>query len=148
MSTADTMCERCDGLCCRVYDIFDPESGKHVKKAWEKCGYLDIKNRCRIYKKWKWHQWFQDVCGSYDCMEGGPIVTIFSRRIPDTTHEKFSLLSSLLETIRIAIVNQPQERKLILDFVAKLLNGIKIDESLPLSVKVARVKIERWDSDI
>lgn len=81
-------------------------------------------------------------------MEGGPIVTIFSRRIPDSTHDKFSLLSSLLETIRIAIVNQPQERKVILDFVAKLLNGIKIDESLPLSVKVARVKIERWDSDI
>lgn len=81
-------------------------------------------------------------------MEGGPIVTIFSRRIPDTTFDKFSLLSSLLETIRIAIVNQPQERKLILDFVAKLLNDIKIDESLPLSVKVARVKIERWDSDI
>jgi hypothetical protein len=78
-------------------------------------------------------------------MEGGPIVTIFSRRIPDTTHEKFAMLSSLLETIRIAIVNQPQERKAILDFAAKLLNNIKIDESLSLSVKVARVKIEMWE---
>jgi hypothetical protein len=81
-------------------------------------------------------------------MEGGPIVTIFSRRIPDTTDGKFSILSSLLETIRIAVVNQPQERKAILDFTAKLLNDIKIDESLSLSVKVARVKIERWDIDI
>jgi hypothetical protein len=80
-------------------------------------------------------------------MEGGPIVTIFSRRISEDTPEKFSILSSLLETIRIAVVNQPQERKAILDFAAKLLNDIKIDESLSLSVKVARVKIERWDNE-
>ncbi|GAB0174703.1 MAG: hypothetical protein HHAS10_05820 [Candidatus Altimarinota bacterium] len=145
MPTADTMCERCDGLCCRVYDIFDSNTGKHIKQAGQKCGYLDIKNRCRIYKKWKGHLGFQDVCSNYDCMEAGPIVTIFSRRLSEATEGKSSILSSLLETIRIAIVNQPHERRAILDFAAKLLNEIKIDESLSLSVKVARIKIERWE---
>ena len=79
-------------------------------------------------------------------MEGGPIVTIFSRRIPETIEGKSSILSSLLETIRITVVNRPQERKMILDFVAKLLNEIQIDESLSLAVKVARVRIERWEN--
>lgn len=147
MSTADTMCERCDGLCCRVYDIFDIDSGKHVKKAGEKCGYLDIKNRCRIHNKWKWHAGFDATCASYDCFEAGPIVTIFSRRIPDTFDGKFAILSSLLETIRIAIEENQNDRDEILDFSAKILNGISIDESLSLSVKVARVKIERWNWD-
>lgn len=78
-------------------------------------------------------------------MEAGPIVTIFSRRLSEATEGKSSILSSLLETIRIAIVNQPHERRAILDFAAKLLNEIKIDESLSLSVKVARIKIERWE---
>lgn len=45
------MCERCDGLCCKVYDIFDTETGKHIKKAGEKCSHLGINNRCNIYEK-------------------------------------------------------------------------------------------------
>lgn len=145
MFSSPDMCTRCDGLCCRVYDIFDPKSGKHVKKAWEKCGYLDIKNRCRIHKKWKWHLGFEGVCEQYDCHEAGPIVTIFSRRIPDGFEGKFALLSSLLETIRLTIEKEPHEQKSILDHAAKLLNALKIDENLSLSVKVARVKIEFWE---
>lgn len=137
------MCSRCDGLCCRVYDIFDSKTGKHVKKAGEKCGYLDIRNRCRIYKTWKWHLGFEESCEKYDCHEAGPIVTNFSRRIPDDFSWKSSIISSLLETIRLAIEKEPHEQNVILDYAARLLNSLKIDESLPVSVKVVRVKIER-----
>jgi phosphopantetheinyl transferase len=78
-------------------------------------------------------------------MEGGPIVTIFARRISEDHDYKYAIISSLLETIRLRIVASPEHRDAILDFVAKLLNSIKIDESLMLSVKTARVKIERWE---
>lgn len=143
--SALTMCERCDGLCCRVYDIFDHASEKIVKRAWVKCGYLDIKNRCRIHATRSKHLWYRDSCDSYDCMEGGPIVTIFARRIPDEYDNKHAITSSLLETIRLRIEETPSDRDAILDFVAKLLNNVKIDDSLMISVKVVRVKIERWE---
>jgi hypothetical protein len=78
-------------------------------------------------------------------MEGGPIVTIFARRIPEDYKDKYAIISSLLETIRLRIESSPLDRDVILDFVAKLLNSINIDESLMLSVKVARVKVERWE---
>lgn len=146
-SSAETMCERCDGLCCRSYDIFDHTSGKLVKRAWVKCGYLDIKNKCRIHATRSKHPWYRDSCEIYDCMEWGPIVTIFARRIWEEDPDKYAIISSLLETIRLRIEANPEDRDAILDFVAKLLNSIKIDESLMLSVKVARVKIERWERD-
>ena len=145
--SAHDMCSRCDGLCCRVYDIFDSKTGKHIKKAWEKCWYLDIKNRCRIYKKWKWHLGFEESCELYDCHDAWTIVTIFSRRIPDDYEGKFAILSSLLETIRLTVEKEPHEQQSILDVAAKLLNSLKIDENLSLSVKVVRVKIERWRND-
>lgn len=144
MSTADTMCERCDGLCCRVYDIFDQSTGKLVKRAWEKCGYLDISNRCRIHATRARHPGFRDSCDVYDCLEGWPIVTTFSRRIPLDSPHRTSIISSLLETIRLRIIESPESRAAILQFVAELLNHISIDDGLLLSVKVARVKIERW----
>jgi hypothetical protein len=78
-------------------------------------------------------------------MEGGPIVTIFARRIPDEYDNKHAITSSLLETIRLRIEETPSDRDAILDFVAKLLNNVKIDDSLMISVKVVRVKIERWE---
>jgi hypothetical protein len=78
-------------------------------------------------------------------MEGWPIVTIFARRISEDHVDKYAIISSLLETIRHRIERTPEYRDAILDFVAKLLNGINIDESLMLSVKVARVKMERWE---
>lgn len=144
-SSAETMCERCDGLCCRSYDIFDHISGKLVKRAWVKCGYLDIKNKCRIHATRSKHPGYRDSCEIYDCMEWGPIVTIFARRIWEEDPDKYAIISSLLETIRLRIEASPEDRDAILDFVAKLLNNVKIDESLMLSVKVARVKIERWE---
>ena len=144
-SSAETMCERCDGLCCRSYDIFDHVTGALVKRAGVKCGYLDIKNRCRIHATRAKHPGYRDSCEIYDCMEGGPIVTIFARRIREEDSDKYAIVSSLLETIRLRIEVSPSDRDAILDFVAKLLNSIKIDESLMLSVKVARVKVERWE---
>jgi hypothetical protein len=78
-------------------------------------------------------------------MEGWPIVTIFARRISEDYADKYAIVSSLLETIRLRIEADPLDRDAILDFVAKLLNSINIDESLMLSVKVARVKVERWE---
>jgi hypothetical protein len=78
-------------------------------------------------------------------MEGGPIVTIFARRIADEYDNKHAITSSLLETIRLRIEETPSYRDAILDFVAKLLNNVKIDDSLMISVKVVRVKIERWE---
>jgi hypothetical protein len=50
-----------------------------------------------------------------------------------------------LEVIRLRILVSPLSRGEILQFAAELLNEIRIDNSLLLSVKVARVKIERWE---
>jgi hypothetical protein len=58
---------------------------------------------------------------------------------------RHAILSSLLEVVRIRIEESPLDRYAILDFVAKLLNEVRIDDTLSLSVKVARVKIERWE---
>ena len=146
MLSRDTMCERCDGLCCRVYDIFDQTTGKLVKRAWEKCGYLDISNRCRIHTSRDKHAGYRDSCEVYDCMEGWPIVTIFARRIPESFAQKYALISSLLEVIRIRITETPEKRDTILLFIARELNALDIEESsLLLSIKVLRVKIERWE---
>ena len=79
-------------------------------------------------------------------MEGGPIVTTFARRIPEEFLQKYAIISSLLETIRLRVVASPELRDAILDFVARELNEIIVDEkTLLLSVKVVRVKIERWE---
>ncbi len=77
-------------------------------------------------------------------MEGGPIVTIFARRIPEGTPMKFAIISSLLEVIRLRIMKNPESKREILQYTAELLMHIRIDSSLMLSVKVARVKIEGW----
>jgi hypothetical protein len=77
-------------------------------------------------------------------MEGGPIVTLFARRIPETS-QKYPIISSLLETIRLKIVETPAMRYEILDYAEKCLDAIQIDEKLLLSIKVARIKIERWE---
>ena len=77
-------------------------------------------------------------------MEGGPIVTIFARRIPEDFPMRYALISSLLESIRLRIIENPESRRDILQYTAELLMHIHIDESLTLSVKVARVKIEGW----
>jgi len=146
MNSRDTMCERCDGLCCRVYDIFDHETGKHVKRAGDKCGYLDIHNRCRIHATRKQHLGYRDSCEIYDCMEGGPIVTVFSRRLGDHEHRS-SILSSLLEVIRLKVIELPNDRNAILQLSANLLNEVRIDDSLLLSIKIVRVKIERYSLD-
>ena len=79
-------------------------------------------------------------------MEGGPIVTIFARRIPEDTPLRFAIISSLLESIRLRIIESPDSRSAILQYVAELLMHIRIDAALMLSVKVARVKIEQWKS--
>lgn len=82
----------------------------------------------------------------YDCMEGGPIVTTFARRIPEEYVHRSSIISSLLETIRLRVVASPGNRDAILLFVARELNNLTVSEStLLLSVKVVRVKIERWE---
>lgn len=144
MSSPESMCSHCDGLCCRVYDIFDQTTGKLVKQSWNKCGYLDSKNNCRIYKRWNSHAGFCNSCEPYDCMEGGPIVTILARRIPESIPMRFALISSILESIRLRVIETPESRVEILRYTAELLMHIRIDESLTLSVKVARVKIEWW----
>jgi hypothetical protein len=77
-------------------------------------------------------------------MEGGPIVTIFARRIPEDIPMRFALISSLLESIRLRIIESPESRREILQYTAELLMHIRIDASLTLSVKIARVKIEGW----
>jgi hypothetical protein len=77
-------------------------------------------------------------------MEGGTIVTIFARRIPEDTPMKFAIISSLLESIRLRIIASPESRGAILQYTAELLMNIRIDASLMLSVKVARVKIDGW----
>ncbi len=149
MNSKDTMCQRCDGLCCRVYDIFDTTTGILVKRWWQKCGYLDIKNQCRIYKTRSNHAGYRESCDLYDCMEGWPIVTIFARRLDDKKYpNKSAIIASLLETIRLRIVASPESREKILLFVATLLNGLVIDESISLSTRLVRVKIERWQDDI
>jgi hypothetical protein len=79
-------------------------------------------------------------------MEGGPIVTIFARRIPEDTPMRFALISSLLESIRLRVIADPESRAAILQYTAELLMNIRIDASLMLSVKVARVKIEQWNT--
>lgn len=145
MNSPDAMCERCDGLCCRMYDIFDTESSKLVKWAWEKCGYLDINNRCRIYTTRIKHRGYRDSCDLYHCEWGGPIVTIFARRIPIEYEKRSGIISSLLEVIRLRIELSPESKGTILQFTAELLNDICIDKNLLLSVKVVRVKIERWE---
>lgn len=147
MSAWDTMCDRCDGLCCRVYDIVDETTGKLVKKAWDKCWYLDISNRCRIYATRSRHPGYRNSCDMYDCLEAGPIVTIFARRIPLDHPQRISMISSLLETIRIRIEESPDDRATILQYAAELLNHTLIDQTLLLSVKIARVKIERWEKE-
>jgi hypothetical protein len=80
-------------------------------------------------------------------MEGGPIVTIFARRIPEDTHMRFAIISSLLESIRLRIIASPESRGAILQYTAELLMNIRIDATLMLSVKVARVKIEQWNTE-
>ena len=73
-------------------------------------------------------------------------MTIFARRIPESFAQKYALISSLLEVIRIRITETPEKRDTILLFVARELNALDIEESsLLLSVKVLRVKIERWE---
>lgn len=72
-------------------------------------------------------------------------MTTFSRRIPSDFPHRASIISSLLETIRLRIIESPDARPAILQFTAELLNQIPMDDSLLLSVKVARVKIERWE---
>ncbi|MFZ2256038.1 MAG: hypothetical protein WAW59_01445 [Patescibacteria group bacterium] len=64
--------------------------------------------------------------------------------MPETTPMRHAIISSLLESIRLAILANPESRKEILQYTAELLMHIRIDESLILSVKVARVKIEGW----
>lgn len=140
------MCESCDWLCCRVYDIIDQKNWNLIKKSWVKCVYLADNNKCRIHNKWSGHAGYVDSCAVYDCMEWGPIVTIFARRIANTNPIRSAIISSLLETIRIRILENPESRKDILNYTAWLLMHIRIDESLMLSVKVARVKIENWKS--
>lgn len=148
MSSHDTMCQRCDGLCCRVYDIFDSATGTLVKKWWQKCGYLDIKNRCRIYETRKNHAGYRESCDIYDCMEGWPIVTIFARRLDDAQYpNKFAIIASLLETIRMRVVASPESREQILLFSATLLNALAIDDSLSLATRLVRIKIERWTGE-
>lgn len=141
------MCERCDGLCCRVYDIFDQKTGRLVKRAGDKCGYLNINNRCLIHTSRHRHPGYCDSCEIYDCLGGWPIVTTFARRIPDEYQEKYAITSSLLESIRIAITGKTQiEGKQILLYAARELNGIHVDnwQKLLLSVKVLRAKIENF----
>ena len=144
MSSSETMCERCDGLCCRVYDIVDNDTWKRVKAAGDKCGYLDIKNRCRIYKTRSNHIGYRHGCQTYDCLEAWPIVTIFARRLWDHEH-KAGILSSLLETIRLRVEESPESRADILRYSAILLNNLTIDSSIHIAIKVIRIKIERWE---
>ena len=69
-------------------------------------------------------------------------MTIFARRIPEDWKDKFAIISSLLEVIRIRITETPEKRDTILLFVARELNALDIEAStLLLSVKVLRVKI-------
>ncbi len=146
MNSSETMCERCDGLCCRVYDIFDHATGKLVKKAWEKCWYLDIKNQCRIHTTRDRHPGYAETCTHYDCLEAGPIVSIFARRISLDTPMRYAMISSLLEVIRLRIATSPSCREEILDYSAILLMNITIDETLMIAIRIARVKIERWEN--
>ncbi len=142
MTSRETMCERCDWLCCRVYDIFDHETDKLVKRAWDKCGYLDISNRCRIHKTRSKHPGFRDSCDIYDCMEWWPIVTLFARRMWDHPN-RTSIISSLLETIRLRVEVSPDSRNAILQLSANLLNDLVITESsLSMAIKALRIKIE------
>lgn len=71
-------------------------------------------------------------------------MTTFGRRISESFPSKFAIISSLLEVIRIRIMETPEKRDEILLFVARELNALVVDQStLLLSVKVLRVKIER-----
>jgi hypothetical protein len=76
-------------------------------------------------------------------MEGGPIVTTFARRIPESS-TKYIIISSLLETIRLSIVRQPEKREDILSFTATLLNNLIIDDTIRLAVRATRAKIEQY----
>jgi hypothetical protein len=76
-------------------------------------------------------------------MEGGPIVTTFARRIPESS-VKYIIISSLLETIRLSIVRQPERREDILNFTAVLLNDLRIDDTIRLAVRTTRAKIEQY----
>ncbi len=57
------------------------------------------------------------------------------------------IISSLLEVIRLRVLASPESRGLILQFAAEVLNAIRIDESLLLSIKTARIKIQRWEKE-
>lgn len=57
------------------------------------------------------------------------------------------IISSLLEVIRLRVLASPESHGLILQFAAELLNDIRIDESLLLSIKTARIKIQRWEKE-
>lgn len=74
-------------------------------------------------------------------------MTTFARRVPDEYAEKFALISSLLESIRLTITGKTQEEgKKILLYTARELNGIPVDnwQKLLLSVKILRAKIENF----
>ncbi len=136
------MCERCDALCCRAYDIYDSASETFVKRAGVACSHL-ANNRCSIYHDIPDHAGYRESCHQYDCMEWGPNVTVFLRRIPDTI-DVSGMTTSLLETIRLRVMKNPELRSEILIYSEKLLKKIAIDNSLSLSVKLARVQIERF----
>ena len=76
-------------------------------------------------------------------------MTIFAKRLDDRQYpNKSAIIASLLETIRLRIVASPDAREKILLFVATLLNGLVIDESISLSTRLVRVKIERWEEEV
>jgi hypothetical protein len=59
---------------------------------------------------------------------------------------RYAMISSLLEVIRLRIATSPSCREEILDYSAILLMNITIDETLMIAIRIARVKIERWEN--
>ncbi len=137
----EDMCSECDGLCCRVYDIIDSETGTIIKRAWVPCEHLDRLFRCRKYQEKDVLPGYKESCSLYDCFGAWPIVTIFARRIPQDSRDSFALISSLLETVRLQIIEEPESRDTILTVLEKELQSILIDESLPYAIKSLRAKI-------
>lgn len=75
-------------------------------------------------------------------------MTIFARRLDDAQYpNKFAIIASLLETIRMRVVASPESREQILLFSATLLNALAIDDSLSLATRLVRIKIERWTGE-
>lgn len=63
-------CSRCPGWCCQAYAFEAGDGFGHTKAAGERCRYLTLENRCRVYTQRA--QGGYAGCVGYTCYGAGP----------------------------------------------------------------------------